>query len=402
MVLDRYGCKILLLTVSQTVQYISTCLQWRFCSFKKKHIHNKFRSIIFISGGTVDITVQEVLHDNNLRELHKASGGAWGGTKVDEQFLQMIVKVVGDKVMQKFKCESKSDELDLLQEFEMKKHVIRPNLNRKICFRIPIALLNAFKEEYHEELTKSIKETYLANSMNLVKGGKLMVNMDMLGKLFSTVSDSIINHLQDILSNPLCRDVDTILMVGGFSECLMIQEALKSSFPQKNVIVPEDAGLAIVKGAVLFGHNPATIVSRKAKYTYGIKTTRDFIEGDPRDKKLNVDGCAKCKDVFDKHVEINQTVKVGEALNSQIYYPLHQNIKEVLVPVYTSTDYNPSYTTETTCDYLGKLVVPLQGPSVKDNAIVVQMTLGGTELEVEAVEKTTKKRLTATFDFLDH
>jgi hypothetical protein len=37
-----------------------------------------------------------------------------------------------------------------------------------------------------------------------------------------------------------------------------------------------------------------------------------------------------------------------------------------------------------------------------DNAIVVQMTLGGTELEVEAVEKTTKKRLTATFDFLDH
>jgi molecular chaperone DnaK (HSP70) len=261
MVLDRYGCTILLLTVSQTVQYISTCLQWRFCSFKKKHIHNKFRSIIFISGGTVDITVQEVLHDNKLRELHKASGRAWGGTKVDEEFLQMIVKVVGDKVMQKFKCESKSDELDLLQEFEMKKHLIQPNLTRKSCFRIPIALLNAFKEEYHEELTKSIKETYLANSMNLVKD-KLMVNKDMLEKLFSTVSESIINHIQDILSNPLCRDVDTILMVGGFSDSLMIQEALKSSFSEKNVIVPEDAVMAIVKGAVLFGHNPATIVSR--------------------------------------------------------------------------------------------------------------------------------------------
>jgi hypothetical protein len=47
-------------------------------------------------------------------------------------------------------------------------------------------------------------------------------------------------------------------------------------------------------------------------------------------------------------------------------------------------------------------ILPLQGPSVKDNAIVVQMTFGGTELEVKAVEKTTKKRLTATFDFLDH
>jgi hypothetical protein len=357
--------------------------------------------MILFSGGTVDITVQEILHDNNIKELHKASGGACGGTKVDEQFLQMIVKVVGDKVMQQFKCESKSDELDLLREFEMKKHLIQPNKTKTIFFRIPTTLLNAFKEEYHEELTKSIKETYLANSMNLVKD-KLVVNMDMLKQLFSPVCESIINHLQHTLSNPLCRDVDTILMVGDFSECLMIQEALKSRFPAKNVFVPKDAGLAIVKGAVLFGHNPATIVSRKAKYTYGVKTTRDFIEGDPRDKKLNVDGCAKCKDVFDKHVEIDQTVKVGEALNSQTYYPLHQNVKEVLVPVYTSTDYNPRYTTETTCNYLGKFVVPLQGPSVKDNAIVVQMTFGGTELEVEAVEKTTKKRLTATFDFLDH
>ena len=382
------------------VQYISICLQWRSCSFKKKHIHNKFRSMILFSGGTVDITVQEILHDNNIRELHKASGAALGGTKVDEKFLQMIVKVVGDKVMQQFKCKSKSDELDLLREFEMKKRLIRPNSTGKIVFRIPQSLIRAFKEEYQEEIAKSIKQTSLANSMNLVSD-KLKVNMDMIKQLFSAVSDSVINHLRDILNNTLCRDVDTILMVGGFSESLLMQEALKSSFPEKNVIVPEDAGMAIVKGAVLFGHNPAAIVSRKSKYTYGIETTRDFIEGDPRDKKLNVDGCAKCKDVFDKHVEIDQTVKVDEALYSQTYYPLHQNVQEVSVPVYASTDYNPSYTTETTCNYLGKLVVPLQGPSVKDNAIVVQMTFGRTELEVKAVEKTTKKRLTATFDFLD-
>lgn len=357
--------------------------------------------MIFFSGGTVDITVQEVLHDNNLRELHKASGGAWGGTKVDENFLQMIVKVVGNTVMQKFKCESKSDELDLLREFEIKKRSIRPESSGKIAFRIPLSLAEAFEEEYQEDLKKSIKQTSLADSMNWV-GDKLKVNTDMIKQLFSAVSDSVIKHLRDILNNPVCRDVDTILMVGGFSECSMIQEALKSSFPEKNIIIPEDAGLAIVKGAVLFGHNPATIVSRKAKYTYGIKTTRDFIEGDPRDKKFKVDGHTKCNDVFDKHVEIGQTVKVGEALNPQTYYPLHQNVKEVLVPVYTSTDDNPSYTTETTCNYLGKIVVPLQGPSVKDNAIVVQMTFGGTELEVEAVEKATNKRLTAKFDFLDH
>jgi hypothetical protein len=357
--------------------------------------------MILFSGGTVDITVQEILHDNNLKELHKASGGAWGGTKVDEKILQMIVKVVGDKVMQKFKCESKSDELDLLREFEIKKRLIRPDSSGKITFRIPPSLSEAFEEEYQEDLKENIKQTYLADSMNWV-GDKLKVNTDMIKQLFSTVSESVINHLRDILNNPLCRDVDTILMVGGFSECSMIQEAVKSNFPEKNIIIPVDAGLAIVKGAVLFGHFPPRIVTRIAKYTYGIKTTRDFIKGDPRDKKLNVDGCAKCVDVFDKHVEIYQAVMVGETLVSQTYYPLHQNVKNVMVLVYTSTDHNPSYTTETTCSFLGKFVVPLQVPSVKDNAIIIKMNFGGTELEVEAVDKTTKKRLTATFDFLDH
>lgn len=195
--------------------------------------------MILFSGGTVDITVQEVLHDDNLRELHRASGGAWGGTKVDDNFLQMIVKVVGNPVMQKFKLESKSDELDLLREFEIKKRSIRPDSSGKIGFRIPLSLSEAFEEEYKEDLKVTIKQTSFAKSMNWV-GDKLKVNTDIIKQLFSAVSDSVINHLRDIFNNPICRDVDTILMVGGFSECSMIQEALKSSFP-------EDAGLAVVK-----------------------------------------------------------------------------------------------------------------------------------------------------------
>jgi hypothetical protein len=42
----------------------------------------------------------------------------------------------------------------------------------------------------------------------------------------------------------------------------MIQEAFRSAFPEKNIIIPEDAGLAIVKGAVLFGHIPAPIAPK--------------------------------------------------------------------------------------------------------------------------------------------
>jgi hypothetical protein len=48
-----------------------------------------------IKGGTIDITIHEVLRTGNLKELHKASGGAWGGTKVDEAFEAFLSEIIG-------------------------------------------------------------------------------------------------------------------------------------------------------------------------------------------------------------------------------------------------------------------------------------------------------------------
>ena len=42
---------------------------------------------ISLKGGTVDVTVHEMLEYGRVRELYKATGGAWGGTKVDEAFV---------------------------------------------------------------------------------------------------------------------------------------------------------------------------------------------------------------------------------------------------------------------------------------------------------------------------
>jgi hypothetical protein len=54
-------------------------------------------------------------------------------------------------------------------------------------------------------------------------------------------------------------------MVGGFSECSLIQEAVQEAFPDKRIIIPEDAGMSVLKGAVLFGHRPDFIRSRVMK-----------------------------------------------------------------------------------------------------------------------------------------
>lgn len=58
--------------------------------------------IILLLGGTVDITVHETQSDCTVRELYKANGGPWGGTKIDEAFLNFLETVAGHDTIEIF------------------------------------------------------------------------------------------------------------------------------------------------------------------------------------------------------------------------------------------------------------------------------------------------------------
>jgi hypothetical protein len=42
---------------------------------------------------------------------------------------------------------------------------------------------------------------------------------------------------------------------------------MKKNFPNKRIIIPEEAGLSVLKGAVLFGHKPDYIASRVMRFS---------------------------------------------------------------------------------------------------------------------------------------
>ena len=356
------------------------------------------------SGGTVDVTVQEVLPDTNLKELYKASGGAWGGTYVDSAFLQLIIRLVGSPVIQKFKKDYPADDLELLREFETKKRSVGQSSSEKITFRVPVSLTEIFEDEYEGETIKSVVKQSSYDQKLSWTGDKLRVGESVILELFKNCCDSIVEHVEELLGLPQCQGVNTLLMVGGFSECKLIQKVVKERFADKRVIIPEEAGLAVVKGAVLFGHNPRAIISRMTKFTYGVKSNRDFEPDDHQSKKFVMHGREKCKDTFSKHVQINTSVPVGEPLEPQYYRPLRRDQTEVVVPIYTSTDATPRYTSEPTCTCLGELTIYLtKAQEAEDEReIEVKMTFGGTELIVDARETHSNKPCTAKFDFLSH
>nr|XP_034302784.1 heat shock 70 kDa protein 12A isoform X1 [Crassostrea gigas] len=358
--------------------------------------------VVDAGGGTIDITVHEVRENGSVKELHKANGGDWGGTKVDELFTSFLVNIVGKGVMEAFSSDNKYDFLDLMRDFEIKKRTISPDLNDKVTIKVPISLSETFRKknpginitdvtlnsEYREQLTW--------------RGDKIRIEARLVKTLFDGSCKQIVNHLKELFLHPAVNDVASILLVGGFSESLMLQSAIREAFKNKKVIIPEEAGLAVLKGAVLCGHEPEKISGRICRYTYGVDMITEFDSTiHPNFKKILRNNIEYC-DIFSIHVRVGQIVEVGEPQVKKTYTVVSPNQKAIEFDIYTSHNKEPTYTTDEGCTNLGKLTIDMPDTSKGiDRKVIVHMTFSGTEIVVTAVDPDNPERaVTTNVDFL--
>ncbi|XP_063415310.1 heat shock 70 kDa protein 12B-like [Mytilus trossulus] len=354
--------------------------------------------VLDLGGGTADITCHQKDAEGSLRELQKPSGGSWGGTRVDEAFNQLLIKIVGGHHFRIFQEKNKADALDILREMETKKRNITNETEGKVTLKVPVSLIQSFEKETGEEIKEVIKQMAYAGKMTWV-GDKLRMEANLFRALFNDPKTNLVNHVKALMTKGPLKDVSTILMVGGFSESPIMQSAIKDAFPGKKVVVPDEAGLAVLKGAVMYGHQPQTISVRISRYTYGINISPPFKSGEHSpERRVSIEGTDRVKDVFKKYIEADQTLKVGEAVSGR-HVTIKKRQKEMLLKIFATEDSNPKYVTDKGCEYLGKVVIQL--PEVDEKLKVdVKMIFGETELMVEAKESTTGSTYKSFFDFL--
>ena len=342
------------------------------------------------------------MEKETLREVHKASGGAWGGTRVDEAFRNFFIKIVGEDVMKNFELGCTADFIDMFREFETKKRNIKQEQGGKVTFKVPIRLSELFEELNGEKIKAKLEKMKEYKGRLTWVGDKLRIESDLMKALFDESINSIVKHVDDLLKDKASKGTETILLVGGFSESTLLQEAFRRNFKGKRIIIPEEAGLAVLKGAVMFGHNPLTILSRVARYSYGVRVYRDFVDGEhPANKKMNIDGVVKCKDIFGVHVKKGEELKVGEVQSKQRYTPLEADQTSLVLDFYTSTEDDPKFVTDFDSQYIGQLEV--QVPDLKggkERGVWVEMTFSGTEIIVAAREEKRNKVTEARFNCL--
>lgn len=325
-----------------------------------------------------------------MKELNKASGGPWDGNKVDEAYEEMLSNIFGAQAIQKFKKAYVGDYFDLLRDFETIKRTISTDTEGKMMFRIP-ASLKKCSETRKLTIEDLINKSQYRGQISWMSD-KIRVEKVVARSLFDVAIGELTRHVELVLSDPQVTGINAILLVGGFGECELIKDSFEKKFRNKKLIVPADAGLAVLKGSVRFGHLPDIISLRVSRYTFGWSVMPEFDEKiHDKSKKVTHYGKPRCRDVFRALVQIGEEVPVGKEIREN-GRPASCDQKSFTIEMYSSTEEQPKYVTDKGCTYLGKITVDLpDSDNIADKHFSVLLTFGRTELTVRVLlEKTNR------------
>ena len=293
--------------------------------------------------------------------------------------------MVGAEVYDEFTAQNRDDYIELMRHFEIKKRWSSEETEKDVIFLLPLSLLDLYQRRTGVELGKNdIKEGIT------VKRNKLHIKKTEFKQLFTETCRHIVEHLRKIIGRDEVGNISVIMMVGGFSESLVLQDAVKQSFPEIKVIVPRDASLCVLKGAVMYGHFSNVITERVIRYTYGTNVYKPFEENiHPISKLIETETGIFCKDIFSKYVQAGQVVKVGEPQTQKLYRPAKDSQKKMFLAIYASELPDPEFVTDPGCTRIGTITVDM--PNSKEDLereVLVTFSFSGTELIVTAKDTT--------------
>ncbi|KAM9061695.1 heat shock 70 kDa protein 12A isoform 2-T2 [Sarcophilus harrisii] len=363
--------------------------------------------VVDSGGGTVDLTVHQIrLPEGHLKELYKSTGGPYGSLGVDYEFEKLLCKIFGEDFIEQFKIKRPAAWVDLMIAFESRKRAAAPDRTNPLNINLPFSFIDYYKKFRGHSVEHALRKS----NVDFVKWssqGMLRMSPDAMNALFKPTIDNIIDHLRDLFEKPEVTDVKFLFLVGGFAEAPLLQQAVQSAFGNKcRIIIPQDVGLTILKGAVLFGLDPAVIKVRRSPLTYGVGVLNRYVEGKhPPDKLLVKDGTRWCTDVFDKFISADQSVALGETVKRS-YTPAKPSQMLIVINIYSAEQDNVNFITDPGVKKCGTLRLDLTGtsdtPLPTRREIQTFMQFGDTEIKAIAIDIPTSKSVKVGIDFLNY
>ncbi|XP_038128977.1 heat shock 70 kDa protein 12A-like [Cyprinodon tularosa] len=345
--------------------------------------------VVDCGGGTIDITVHEVLEHRVLRELLKASGNNLGGQTVDRKFKEFLRDIFSPEIWDEYEEKYPHEVTRIVNDFTLFK---RNDDNVQIICPLNLGTM-AQKKQNMEEFFKNVHgASYDEGSINISNEKRI--------SFFEESLCSITRLLRGILSQ--LQNIEYILLVGGFAESQILHKHITDEFIDIcKVLCPLRPQEAIMKGAVEFGRNPGVVVSRKSAYTYGVSLLEWFDESKHRaDKKYSNKEGDLCRDIFGKLVEIGEDIGWNET-REHFISPLERDQTEITLAFYRTKKRNPTYVDEPKVEKIGSLVVQSPDTTIgMDRVIDLDIRFGSTEMTATATDRESGIVHTVDLDFM--
>lgn len=338
----------------------------------------------------MDITVHEIQEDGTIQEIHCPAGDHLGGMHVDREFQRMLIKVFGEDFVNKFRREFPNDWHKIMNDFEIQKRAEQGVDSDEVSIVLPFNFVNTYSREVgtDENINERLKMHYKNNEVN-VSNGYLSLSLEVIGRFFEPVVQKTVDAIKSLFKK-LSNNVNTMFLVGGFSQALPLRKAITQAFPDKRVLTPRDAELAIIKGAVMFAQTPDLLTTRVMAKTYGIDINEVFDDSKhPEEKKSEICGVDYCEDIFDILVKEDEQVKVGEK-RSFFFSPVHPEQTAASLRFFSTYNKKPQFVTEPGVvaeNVAFQIISPDVSKGLHRN-IELNVYFGGTEMKVTATDVT--------------
>ncbi len=369
-------------------------------------VNGKVIMVVDAGGGTVDITVHEVVKDKGLDELIPSGGGLHGSKYVDLSFRAFLAQKLSAEAIDKFQAEWPVEYTKLMNEtWESIKCGYDADLKWRISIELPRKLENILKLEHPELLEK------LANS----QGGDdtvIRLSRQDMEEIFKSTVDQLIAKVENQFQALKNRQCDIVFLVGGFAESAVLQKRIKEEFRSRveRIIIPDRPGAAVLLGASSFGVNPGAIIARRSRLTYGTGCSSPFEEGfDPEEKRIPKELMSKvyeeavnsdyCGSRFDIYVAAGDRVPTDALVRRSYVIPPNETQTESTF--LSSANPNIRYTDEEGVTELATVEIRL--PFVSQNgerkSVQVEMQFGLSEVVAYVIDPISGNRERCNFRF---
>ena len=343
--------------------------------------------VVDCGGGTIDVTVHDLnIASSDVKEVHRATGDAWGGTYVDKHVKALIQRILGDRVSKKL---TDDEWLRFTRvSIEKAKRSITDSIDQ-VFFEIPHEMLAAI----------AANGGSLENAAKSVPGvkarkGRLMIEVKLVEECFKESLESIAGHVRGLLRE--VSGIRCILVVGGFAECPFLIKRLEREFhnAECRVVRPRDASTAVVKGAVMYGQCPDVIKVRISKFSYGVRAMIPFDASmHPASRRVETSKGPRCDGIFSEFIELNAAVEIGHPVERS-YSTAHKHQATMTFNIYRATSPNIDYVDHPNCEKLVSVSMTFPDPEAHDfRDVMAKMDFSRTLIHFSAVDLTSGEKV---------